>query len=138
MDEREAVGIAKASFDRCTTVPDFLSGFYRRFFEVCPDAKPLFARTDFVRQTTLLRDAIGLLLIAPFLSGGETQGPTLLSKVAERHSRRQLNIEPRLYPPFVESLLTTVKETDPEYSPAVEAAWRQAIAKGVDYMQSHY
>lgn len=138
MDEREAVAIAKASFDRCTTMPDFLSGFYRRFFEVCPEAKPLFAKTDFVRQVTLLRNAIGLLLIAPFFANEGATGPTLLAKVAERHDRRHLNIEPRFYPPFVESLLRTIKETDPEFSPEIESAWRMAIVKGVAYMQSHY
>ena len=138
MDERDSTRVAKASFDRCSANPGFLSDFYKRFFAICPEAQRFFVNTDFARQTKALRDAIGLLLIAPFLSGGEAKGPTLLSKVAERHSRRQLNIEPRFYPPFIESLLTTVKETDPDYSDAVDAAWRQAIAQGVSYMQSHY
>lgn len=140
MDERETVRVAKASFDRCTRATDFPADFYRRFFDACPEAKPYFAKTDFRRQVKLLRDAIGLLLIAPFLTGGggaET-GPTLLAKMAERHSRRGLNIEPRFYPPFVESLITTVQDSDPEYSPEVERAWRDAIAKGVAYMQSRY
>jgi hemoglobin-like flavoprotein len=138
MDDRESTRIAKASFDRCSAVPDFLAGFYRHFFAACPEAQPLFARTDFQRQVKLLRDAIGLLLIAPFLATDGAQAPTLLSKVAERHSRRHLNIEPRFYPPFVDSLIATIAASDPEYSPAVEAAWRAAIAKGVSYMQSHY
>jgi hypothetical protein len=79
-----------------------------------------------------------LLLIAPFLAGGADTGPTLLSKMAERHSRRGLNIEPRFYAPFIESLIASVAECDPEYSPAVERAWREAIAPGVAYMQSRY
>jgi hemoglobin-like flavoprotein len=137
VDERDSVRIAKASFDRCSASPDFLSGFYQNFFQACPDAKPLFARTDFARQVKALRDAIGLLLIAPFFSTAE-DAPTLLARVAERHSRRHLNIEPRFYPPFVDSLLDTVKAVDPEYSPTVEVAWRAAIAKGVAYMQAHY
>jgi hemoglobin-like flavoprotein len=138
MDERETVRIAKASFDRCAANPDFLAGFYRRFFSVCPDAQPLFAGTDFPRQISLLRDAIGLLLISQFLADGAATGPTLLSKMAERHSRRGLNVEPRFYPPFIESLIASVQESDPEYSPAVERAWREAIAPGVAYMQSRY
>jgi hemoglobin-like flavoprotein len=138
VDDRESLRTAKASFDRCSATPDFLAGFYDNFFAACPDAKPLFAKTDFARQTRLLRDAIGLLLIAPFFSTGADAGPTVLSKMAERHSRRHLNIEPRFYPPFVEALITTVREFDPEFSPDVEAAWRAAISTGVAYMQSHY
>jgi hemoglobin-like flavoprotein len=138
VDDRETVRTAKASFDRCSTAPDFLPGFYRKFFATCPEAKPLFAKTDFERQTRLLRDAIGLLLIAPFFSTDPNAAPTVLSRMAERHSRRHLNIEPRFYPPFVESLIATVKEYDPEYSAAVEDAWRAAIAKGVAFMQARY
>lgn len=138
MEERDSVRVAKASFDRCSAAPGFLAAFYPRFFAACPEAQPLFAQTDFVRQVKALRDAIGLLLIAPFFSTGPDAAPTVLSRMAERHSRRHLNIEPRFYPPFVDSLIATVKEFDPEYSPAVESAWRAAIAKGVAYMQSHY
>lgn len=138
MEERESIGVAKASFDRCSASPEFLSAFYRNFFLACPEAKPLFAKTDFKRQTVLLRDAIGLLLIAPFFSTDPDAAPTPLSRTAERHSRRDLDIAPRLYPPFVDSLMATVKEFDPEYSSAIEGAWRTAIAKGVAYMQSRY
>jgi len=138
MVDREAAQVAKASFDRCSAAPDFLPAFYRHFFEACPDAKPLFAKTDFERQNKALRDAIGLLLIAPFFSMEADAPPTILSRVAERHSRRHLGIEPRFYPPFVDCLITSVKEFDPECSPAIEAAWRAAIARGVAYMQSRY
>ena len=138
MDERENVRVAKASFDRCSAAAGFMAGFYEQFFAACPDAKPLFAKTDLARQTRLLRDAIGLLLIAPFMSTGPDAAPTVLSRIADRHSRHNLNIEPRFYPPFVESLLATVRQFDPEYSPVVETAWRSTIATGVAYMQSRY
>lgn len=138
MVDRETVRVAKASFDRCSALSEFPATFYPRFFAACPDAKPMFAKTDFDRQVKLLRNAIGLLLIAPFFSTDSGAAPTLLSKMAERHSRRHLNIEPRFYPPFVDSLIETVKEVDPEYSPAVESAWRAAISTGVEYMQSRY
>lgn len=137
MDERESVRVAKASFDRCSKEERFPTGFYAHFFRLCPEAKPLFAKTDLARQAKLLRNAIGLLLIAPFMSQ-EQDAPSLLAKVAERHSRRQLNIEPHFYPPFGESLITTIKDYDREFSPEVEAAWRVIITRGVAYMQSRY
>jgi hemoglobin-like flavoprotein len=138
MDDRANMRLAKASFDRCSAAPDFLGNFYDHFFTTCPEAKRYFVNTDFARQSRLLRDAIGLLLIAPLFATGPEAGSTVLSRVAERHSRRHLGVEPRFYPPFIESLIATVRASDPEFSPEVETAWRAAIAHGVEYMQSRY
>ena len=135
MTDQHAAAIAKASYGRCCTVPRFFDAFYERLFEVCPAARPLFAQTDFERQRRLLQHAFGLLLIFPAQPAAE---PTALSRVAERHSRRDLNIDPGLYPLFIDSLIDTVKRYDPECTPAIEAAWRTTVAKGVAYMQSKY
>jgi hemoglobin-like flavoprotein len=135
MTDQEAAVIAKTSYGRCSLAPKFFEAFYERFFEVCPAAKPLFAKTDFERQRRLLQHAFGLLLIFPAQPAGE---PNILARVAERHSRRDLNIDPALYPLFIDSLIDTVKRYDPEYSPAVEAAWRSAVATGVAYMRARY
>lgn len=95
----------------------------------------MFANTDFEGQTRLLRHAIGLLLLFPTHSDEE---PSILSRVAERHSRRDLDVDPALYGPFVDSLMETVGEHDPEFSREVEAAWRATVAMGIAYMQSKY
>lgn len=127
--------LAKASYDRCCKSPDFLQTFYRNFLTACPEAAPHFAQTNFEQQTKLLRHAIGLLLIFP---KQPTREPTLLARVAERHSRRDLNIDPALYRPFIDALITTVKQFDGECTPAVEAAWRETVAPGVAYMKSKH
>ena len=62
----------------------------------------------------------------------------MLARVAERHSRRDLNVDPALYRPFIDALIDTVKEFDREYTPAVEAAWRATVAPGVAYMKSKH
>jgi hemoglobin-like flavoprotein len=127
--------LASASYQRCSEAPGFFESFYRNFFEACPEAAPRFAHTDFARQNKLLRHALGLLLIFPKQPDGE---PTLLTRVAERHSRRDLDVPPSLYPPFVDSLITTIKQYDPAFSPVVEDAWRRTVEKGVGYMISKY
>jgi hemoglobin-like flavoprotein len=129
------VGLAKASFQRCCAAPDFFACFYRNFFRACPEAEPLFARTDFRRQHQLLRHAIGLLLAFP---GQPADDPSILSRVAERHSRRDLNITPSLYPAFVDSLILTASEHDAQWDAATEDAWRRVIAPGVAFMQGRY
>jgi len=133
--DESALTAAKASYERCCARTDFFGCFYRNFFRNCPEAEPLFARTDFHRQMGLLRHAIGLLLIFPRQSLTE---PTILTRVADRHGPADLDISPDLYGGFVESLLQTVASHDPAFDAAVDAAWRQTIAPGIAYMQSRH
>ena len=133
--DRETMAVAKASYDRCCTVPRFFEDFYSTFFARCPPAKPMFERTDFERQRKLLRHAFGLLLIFPKQPAGE---PTILARVAERHSRRELGVDPSLYHPFIDALIDTVRRCDPDFTPAVEDAWRRTVRRGVEYMQAKY
>lgn len=127
--------LASASYQRCCETPGFFESFYRNFFAACPEAEPRFARTDFTRQNKLLRHALGLLLAFPNQPPAE---PSLLARVAERHSRRDLDVPARLYPFFVDSLISTVQQHDPDFAPEVEEAWRRTVAKGVQYMLSKY
>lgn len=126
---------AKASFDRCCAAPDFFLCFYRNLFRQAPSVEPLFAKTDFKRQHQLLKHAIGLLLIFPNQKPGD---PPLLRRVAARHSRAELGVDPSLYPAFVDALMVTVAEHDPEFDEAIERAWRDTVAAGIAYMQAAY
>lgn len=135
MVDQGTMNLARASYERCCLNPDFIQAFYETFFRNCPRAKPMFAKTDFDRQARLLRHAIGLLLVFPAHS---QQEPSVLTRVAERHSRRDLNVHPSLYDPFVDSLIETVCEHDSQFSPDVETAWRATLASGVAYMRSKY
>ena len=127
--------LASASYQRCCEQPEFFQSFYRNCFAACPEAAPRFARTDFERQNRLLRHALGLLLIFPKQPELE---PSLLARVAGRHSRRDLDVPPSLYPPFVGSLIATVRQYDPDFTPEVEEAWRRTVDKGVQYMTARY
>lgn len=127
--------LASASYQRCCETPAFFQAFYRNFFTACPEAAPRFANTDFERQHKLLRHALGLLLLFPKQPENDQ---TLLRRVAERHSRRDLNVPPALYAPFVDSLITTVRQFDSAFTAEVEEAWRRTVDKGVTYMVSQY
>lgn len=133
--EPEVLNAAHASYERASAKPEFYATFYANFFKACPDARARFAKTDFERQHKLLHHAIGLLLIYPKHQGDELN---LLSRIARRHGRKDLNIPAEMYPPFVDSLIVTVKQCDPTFTPELEAAWRRILAVGVDYMKSKY
>jgi len=128
-----AAALAKASYERCQEIPGFFEAFYQRFFEACPAARPMFAKTDFSRQHKLLQHAIGLLLAYDQEPVG---GPNLLSRVAERHGRTDLKVDPSQYDDFVESLIQTAGAFDPQFAADTEGAWREATAKGVTYLKS--
>lgn len=122
---------AKASYQRCLNAPDFFPSFYQRFFEACPEVKPMFGQTDFERQHKLLQHAIGLLLS---FHASERE-PNLLTRVAERHGRKELKVNPAHYDSFVASLIDTVRQFDPEFGPDVGEAWREATRDGIEYMR---
>ena len=92
----------------------------------------MFAKTDFTRQHKLLQHAIGLLLAYD----AKPPGPNLLSRLAERHGRTDLKVDPSYFDVFVESLIKTARAFDPQFTAETEFAWREATARGVAYMKS--
>lgn len=50
-----------------------------------------------------------------------------------RHAR--LGVDAQLYDLWLECLIATVAETDPEYSPIVESSWREGLKPGIARMK---
>ena len=118
--------LAQASYARCLQAPDFFRSFYNRFLASDPAIPPYFAETRFDRQDKLLQHGVALLLIY-----AKRPNPGLLERIAERHGTGDLNIPARLYSPFVESFIATVRQFDTACDDAIEAAWRAALAPGI-------
>ena len=127
------VEIAEASYHRCANQPAFFSTFYERLLASDPRIPPKFAGTDFERQNRLLKHALGLLIIY-----AKRPNPALLERIALRHSRHGVDVAPDFYPHFLDGLEHALATHDPDYRPAVGAAWRAALAPGIAYMQSRY
>jgi len=123
------VQLAEASYHRCAESGAFYSTFYDRLLASNPRIPPMFARTEFDRQHRLLKHALGLLIIY-----AKRANPILLDRIADRHV--EVGVTDDLYPFFVESLVLTVAEHDPEYSPLVGEAWRVALEPGLEYMRT--
>jgi hemoglobin-like flavoprotein len=124
------------SLKRCNARPGFLGSFYERFLASSPVVKEKFANTDFVRQKRALRASLQLMVLA---AQDETKGPErYLRDVATSHDRAHLDIGAGLYDLWLDSILATVKEYDPEFSPEVENAWEQVMTVGIQYLVSHY
>jgi hypothetical protein len=64
--------------------------------------------------------------------------PTVLTRIAERHGRRDLAVPAGFDAPFVDSLIATGEQHDPAFTPVVEHAWRSTAQTVVAYMTSRY
>ncbi len=135
MDER-ILRTFDDSLARCNANPAFLDRFYETFLASSPKVREKFAHTDFTRQKRALRASLYAMLLA---ASDEDKGPErYLRDLAELHSSRRLSIGAEFYDLWLDSLLATVKEFDPEYSPEVEKTWERVMMVGIDYLLSHY
>lgn len=119
------------SLDRCHADPRFLQRFYERFVAASPRVRELFRHTDFDRQIAVLRASLYTMMHA---SGNSILASSQVDIMGGRHAR--LGVTPDLYDLWLECLLATVAESDPEYSPAVERAWRDGLGPGIARMKA--
>jgi hemoglobin-like flavoprotein len=133
---QQQIQAARDSLSRCIQSPAFLDRFYDLFIESSPDIAQKFANVDMPRLKKVLQDSLFVMLVA---AGTETGfAHKELEKLAERHSRRQLGIDPAWYDLWLRSLMKTVAEQDPEYRPELEDAWRASLKPGIELMKSRY
>ncbi len=129
-----------ATFDgslaRCTSQSRFLDLFYEKFLASSPKIREKFKDTDFVRQKRALKASLHMILLAASDEGADPG--KYLRDVAEKHSARQLNVGAELYDLWLDSLLETVEECDPEYTPEVRKAWEEVMMVGIHYLTVRY
>jgi hemoglobin-like flavoprotein len=129
--------IFRASLKRCLADTDFLRDFYERFMASSPEVRAKFEGTDFPRQTRVLADSLYLMSVA-----SESKADAIawkeLDRLAEGHSRSGLDIRPDLYGNWLDCLVKAASKHDPEFSTAIEEAWRSALAPGIEHLRSRY
>jgi hemoglobin-like flavoprotein len=106
--------------------------FFVRFYEIfleSPRVRLMFAKTDMARQVTMLRHSM-YELVTFYVTGTLTES---LRRVAHLHQRLALSAD--LYDRWLDALITTVAEFDPEYDELIEDAWRLALTPGITYMK---
>lgn len=123
------------SLRRCNSAHDFLDRFYETFLASSPKVKEKFAKTDFVRQKRALNASLHLMLLAAEHLNGPQR---YLRDLAASHGRHQLNIGAEFYDLWLDSLLKTARQVDPEFDDETEKAWEAVMMVGIDYLLSHY
>lgn len=109
--------------------------FYERFMASSDEVRKKFANTNFAAQKEHLLKSLGL---AADVIDGDASAMRHLHERAESHGHRDLDIKPELYDLWLESLMATAEECDPEFTPEIEDAWRSVLGHIIGYMQAHY
>lgn len=132
----QSVQKARDSLSRCNQRPEFLERFYELFIDSSPDIRKKFENTDFEMQKRVLRDSLFLMLSAAGTTVGYAH--VQLEKLAKRHSHNDLGIKPEWYALWLDTLLQTVAEFDPDYSDAIDAAWRDSMKEGIELLAAGF
>ena len=133
MFERD-IELFNDSLERCSANADFLRRFYTLFLASSGEVAKKFERTDFRKQTRLLRTSLYIMMLS---SDGAELGAHL-ERLAKLHSRAGLDIKPELYDLWLDRLVQAVREFDPMVDVEIETAWRRVLQPGIDYMKSRY
>ena len=132
-----ATDVFLASLKRCLGAPGFLVEFYERFVGSSDEVREKFRGVDLKRQARVLEDSLYVVAVAvQGEEGSLARGD--LPRLAERHSRRDLDIRPELYDLWAQCLVETARAHDPEWTVDVEAAWRDTLAFGIESMRRRY
>ncbi|MCR9117515.1 MAG: globin [bacterium] len=120
-----------ASYQRCRFAGDFFDAFYDRFLKKAPDLPTMFERTDFHHQKRMLKQSLFELI--SFYRGIDSAAAEV-AKLAERH--RQMNVSEAHYQYWLEALVETAADFDPEFTDELASDWRNVMTPGIEAMQS--
>ena len=112
----------------------FLEAFYQRFMASSDEVAAVFQHTDMEHQKQMLNKS--LFYGINFLE--DINYFHALHRIAESHSQRHYNIKPELYERWLDCMVATVAQFDPDYSEDVELAWRLAFSQTITYMTFMY
>jgi hemoglobin-like flavoprotein len=129
----------RESVKRCLARTEFMKDFYDFFLASSDEVREKFRNTDLEKQRQMVADSLYLMAVAGQSPGREGSiAWAEMSRLAQRHAQSNRDIRPALYDLWLDCLLRAVRQHDPEYSPAVEAAWRDTLRPGIEFMQQRY
>lgn len=123
------------SLSRCRAAADFLPRFYDRFLACSEDIRSKFRATDFKQQIRRLDRSLELIALA---TAGDPEGLREIKERAETHDRHHLDIAPRLYADWLESIVATAADYDEMWDADLEDAWREVLGFVIDHMTRRY
>lgn len=112
----------------------FFSRFYENFLAKSPAISDLFRDTDMTKQVGMLQKSFFAVT-----SMYVTRTPNdHVYRIAESHSASGYDVAPELYDLWLDAIVDTVREQDPQFEADVELAWRLALSPGILLMKHYY
>jgi hemoglobin-like flavoprotein len=112
-------------------VEQFLDHFYQRFIAADPAVAEKFGATDMAHQKQMLRESLAEM--AEFAL--TRQSNPYIVTLARIHGVRGRDIPVRLYDLWLDCLVETVREVDPEATDSVALGWRIVLVPGIEFMK---
>lgn len=124
-----------SSLERCSSNEKFIPTFYDRFLGTSEAIRAKFANTDFEKQNQML---LRSLKLAAGATSGDAKSLREIRERAESHNRKNLNIEPRFYDVWLESVIATASECDPVWNDEIGEAWETILGFVIKHMIKYY
>lgn len=109
----------------------FFDRFYQRFLAADSSVAEKFGATDMGHQKQMLRES--LVEMAEFAL--TRQSNPYIVTLARIHGVRGRNIPDRLYDLWLDCLVETVREVDPDATDNVALGWRIVMTPGIEFMK---
>jgi hemoglobin-like flavoprotein len=113
---------------------EFFSLFYRIFIDKSQQIRDRFADVDMDAQVVVLQKSM-FHMISFYATKTATE---YLENIARTHNRDQYAIKPEFYDIWLEALIETVAQLDPEYENDLALAWQLAMTPGIQFMKFQY
>jgi hemoglobin-like flavoprotein len=123
------------SYHRCLHSEGFTDTFYEHFLAKSAAVAEKFRATDSTRQKRMLRES--LLMMVMFDRDPEGVAKEM-TKLAEHHNRRGLDIPSHLYDLWLDSLCEAVEQHDKEHTADLAKKWRAAMLAGINFFISKH
>lgn len=134
--DRPEIALFNDSLGHCLRGDQFFQRFYAHFLASSEEVREKFRATDFSKQRRMLQASFYMLV--EYIALGWPECQAYLERIAATHSRQGRNIPPHLYDLWLECLLRAVQESDDQYSPETEAAWRYMMGAGIAFLKLRY
>ena len=112
----------------------FYEQFYERFISSDPRIEKMFEETDMTHQESMLRASLSEL--QEFSTSLKSNN--YIVTLARIHGVRGRQVHPYSYDSWLDALVATVADVDPECGLQTELAWRLVLAPGIAFMKFYY
>lgn len=126
------VALFNDSFEKCLhgRYSTFFERFYRNFEQRQPEVRRMFQGTDVQRRYDMFEESI-LILVDYSANGTASEN---LERLATLHTRK--GATPEMFDEWMDALIQTLREVDPQFDDNAEFAWRDILSTGLEYLKN--